>query len=220
MPVPYLIGGHAYVHRAYHALPPLSNSRGQPVNAIYGFIRMLLKIVRQEKPDHIAVCFDTAPPTFRHKAYAEYKGTRKETDDALISQFPLARDAVKALNLAMYELDGYEADVVIAYLTRQGLKQGWEIVIVSGDKDTLQLVSDKVKVLSEPKNVLYDAKKVEERYGLPPERLPDYFALIGDATDNVHGVPGIGPKTAAKLLQEYGSLDALLKAPLSIKDKG
>src|SRR4029077_13730630 len=178
MPVLYLIDGHAYLHRAYHALPPLTTSHGQPVNAIYGFVRMLLKIIKQEKPDHMIVCFDTPAPTFRHEAYAEYKATRKEMDDALKSQMPLAREAVKALNLATCELDGYEADDVIAYLTRLGNQQGWEVVIVSADKDTLQLVNDKVKVLSEPKNTLYDAEKVLERYGLPPERLPDYFALI------------------------------------------
>src|ERR1700704_2210404 len=108
MPVLYLIDGHAYLHRAYHALPPLVTSKGQPVNAIYGFVRMLWKIIRQEKPDHMIVCFDTAAPTFRHQAYAEYKATRKAIDDALITQMPLAREAVKAMNLATYELDGYE----------------------------------------------------------------------------------------------------------------
>jgi DNA polymerase I len=219
MPVLYLIDGHAYLHRAYHALPPLTNSHGQPVNAVYGFVRMLMKIIRQEKPDYIAVCFDTPAPTFRHEAYTDYKATRKETDDALKSQMPLAREAVNALNLASYELDGYEADDVIAHLTRQGTREGWNVVIVSADKDTLQLVNDHVKVLSEPKNIFYDASKVQERYGLPPERLPDYFALVGDASDNVKGVPGIGPKTAVKLIQEYGEIEALLKAAPSIKGK-
>ncbi len=219
MPVLYLIDGHAYLYRAFHALPPLTNSKGQPVNAIYGFVRMLMKIIRQEKPDHIAVCFDTSAPTFRHQAYAEYKATRKEMDDSLKSQMPLAREAVQALNLASYELDGYEADDIIADLTRKANAQGWDVVIVSADKDALQLVSDKVKVLSEPKNVLYDAAQVQERYGLPPARLPDYFALIGDTSDNVRGVPGIGPKTAVKLLQEHGSLEDLLKAASTIKGK-
>lgn len=219
MPVLYLIDGHAYLHRAFHALPPLTNSKGQPVNAIYGFVRMLMKIIRQEKPDHIAVCFDTPAPTFRHEVYAEYKATRKEMDDSLKSQMPLAREAVKALNLASYELDGYEADDLIADLTRKANAQGWNVVIVSADKDALQLVNDHVKVLSEPKNVLYDAAKVQERYGLPPNRLPDYFALIGDTSDNVLGVPGIGPKTAVKLLQEHGSLEDLLKVAPSLKGK-
>ena len=219
MPTLYLIDGHAYLHRAYHALPPLANSHGQPVNAIYGFVRMLLKIIKQEKPDYLAVCFDTAAPTFRHQAYADYKATRKEIDDALKSQMPLAREAVEALNLASYELDGFEADDLIASLARRGAREGWNVVIVSGDKDALQLVNDKVRVLSEPKNVLYDAGKVRERYGLSPEQLPDYFALVGDSTDNVKGVPGIGPKTAVKLIQDYGTLEALLKAAPALKSK-
>jgi len=129
MPGLYLIDGHAYIHRAYHALPPLSTSKGQPVNAVYGFVRMLLKIIKQEKPDHLIVCFDTAAPTFRHEAYADYKGTRKEIDDALISQFPLVREAVQALNVASAELDGYEADDVI------------EPVALLGDDDEGQSVS-------------------------------------------------------------------------------
>jgi DNA polymerase-1 len=219
MPSLYLIDGHAYLHRAYHALPPLTNSKGQPVNAIYGFIRMMLKILKQEKPDYIGVCFDTAAPTFRHQAFADYKATRKETDDSLISQFPLAREAVAALGIACYELDGYEADDVIAHLTRKATGQGWNVVIVSADKDTLQLVNDKVKVLSEPKNVVYDATKVQERYGLPPERLPDYFALIGDSSDNVPGVSGIGPKGAVKLLQEFGTVENLIKSASQLKGK-
>jgi DNA polymerase I len=219
MSVLYLIDGHAYIHRAYHALPPLNNSRGQPVNAVYGFLRMLWKIVKQEKPDHLIVCFDTAAPTFRHEAYADYKATRKETDDALRSQIPLAREAVQALNIPICELDGYEADDVIAHLTREAQNRGLDVVIVSGDKDTLQLVNNRVRVLSEPKNVLYDPEKVREKYGLPPETLPDYFALIGDSIDNVPGIPGIGPKTATKLLQDFGSLEALLKAAPQIKGK-
>src|SRR5207253_5384472 len=120
MPTLYLIDGHAYLHRAFHALPPLTTSSGQPVNAIYGFLRMLLKIINQGKPDYLAVCFDTPAQTFRHVAYAEYKATRKAMDDGLKSQMPLAREAVKALNLATFEKDGYEADDVIAYLTREG----------------------------------------------------------------------------------------------------
>jgi len=219
MPTLYLIDAHAYLHRAYHALPPLSNSRGEPVNAVYGFMRMLLKIIRQYKPDRIAVCFDTAAPTFRHEAYADYKATRKAIDQALIDQFPLAREATQALNLASFELDGYEADDLIAHLTRLGRREGWDVVIVSGDKDAMQLVEDGVKVLNEPKNILFDAEKVKERYGVPPKKIPDIFALMGDASDNVPGVPGIGEKTAVKLIQEYGSLEDLLKAAPMLKGK-
>src|SRR6266700_4136817 len=129
MPSLYLIDAHAYLHRAYHALPPLSTSKGQPVNAIYGFIRMIAKIERQYKPDYVVVCFDTAAPTFRHEAFAAYKATRKEIDDSLVSQFPLAREAVDALNLVGVEKDGFEADDVISYLAREGTKKGWEVVI-------------------------------------------------------------------------------------------
>ena len=219
MPSLYLIDAHAYLHRAYHAIPPLSTSKGQPVNAIYGFMRMMLKIERQYKPDYVAVCFDTAAPTFRHKAFAEYKGTRKETDMALVSQFPLAREAVDALSLAGFEKDGFEADDLISHFTRLGRQKGWEIVIVSGDKDALQLVGDGVKVLNESKNILYGPREVEERYGVPPEKIPEVFALMGDTSDNVPGVPGIGEKTAVKLIQEHGTLEALLKAAPGLKGK-
>ncbi len=219
MPSLYLIDAHAYLHRAYHALPPLSTSKGQPVNAIYGFLRMIVKIERQYKPDYVAVCFDTAAPTFRHEAFADYKATRKETDESLVSQFPLAREAVDALSLAGYEKDGYEADDVISYFTREARKKGWEVVIVSGDKDALQLVSEHVKVLNESKDILYGPEEVKERYGVLPEQIPEVFALMGDASDNVPGVRGIGEKTAVKLIQEHGSLEALLKVAPSLKGK-
>jgi len=219
MPSLYLIDAHAYLHRAYHALPPLTTSKGQPVGAIYGFMRMVMKIERQYKPDYIAVCFDTAAPTFRHVAYAEYKATRKETDTALVSQFPLAREAIDALNLAGFELDGFEADDLIAHFTRQGRAKGWDVVIVTGDKDALQLIADGVRVLNEPKDILCGPEHVMERYGVQPNQIPDLFALIGDTSDNVPGVKGIGPKTAAKLIQDYGTLDALLKAAPTLSGK-
>jgi DNA polymerase I len=215
----YLIDAHAYLHRAYHALPPMNNSQGQPVNAVLGFLRMTLKINRQYKPDAVAVCFDSAAPTFRHEAFAEYKGTRKEIDEALISQFPLAREAIAALGLASFEKDGFEADDIIAYLTRQARAKGWDVVIVSGDKDALQLVGDGVTVLNEPKNILYDAPKVVERYGVSPKQLIEVFSLMGDAVDNIPGVAGIGEKTAVKLIQEHGDLESLLKAAPTIKGK-
>lgn len=220
MPTLFIIDAHAYLHRAYHALPPLTTSKGEPVNAIYGFMRMIMKIIRQFKPDAMAVCFDTAAPTFRHQAYEAYKATRKETDQALVSQFPIARDAIEALSLAMFEKDGFEADDLMAHLAREGKKQGWEIVIVSGDKDALQLVEDgAVRVLNEPKDIFFDEEKVKERYGVSPKQIPDIFALMGDASDNVPGVPGIGEKTAIKLIQEHGDLEALLKAAPLLKGK-
>jgi DNA polymerase I len=219
MPSLYLIDAHAYLHRAYHALPPLTNSRGEPVHAVYGYLRMLMKILRQYKPDGVAVCFDMAAPTFRHQAYADYKGTRKEIDAALISQFPLAREATEALNLASFGVEGYEADDLIAFLTREGRKRGWDVVVVSSDKDALQLVGEGVRVLNEPKDILYDAEKVRERYGVAPDQIPDVFALMGDASDNVPGVPGIGEKTAVKLIQQHGTLENLLKAAPTLGGK-
>lgn len=219
MPKLYLIDAHAYLHRAYHAVPPLTTSKGEPVNAVYGFLRMISKITRQYKPDYVAVCFDTAAPTFRHALFADYKATRRETDMALVSQFPIARDAVRALGLAGFEKDGFEADDLLAQLCRDGLSQNWDVVIVSGDKDALQLVSEHVRVLNEPKDILFDPEKVRERYGVAPERIPDVFALMGDTSDNVPGVAGIGEKTAIRLIQEYGDLERLLKAAPAIPGK-
>ncbi len=219
MPSLFLIDAHAYLHRAFHALPPLTTSEGQPVHAVYGFMRMILKIKKEYKPDYLAVCFDTAAPTFRHEVFEAYKATRKETDPSLVSQFPLAREAIEALNLAGFERDGYEADDLIAHLTREGRKQGWDVVIVSGDKDVLQLVGEAVKVLNEQKSLLYSSMEVQARYGVQPEQIPDVFALMGDSGDNIPGVPGIGEKTAVKLIQEYGTLDALLENASTVKGK-
>jgi DNA polymerase I len=219
VPSLYLIDAHAYLHRAYHALPPLTTSQGQPVNAVYGFIRMILKIERQYKPDYIAVCFDTAAPTFRHQAFEAYKATRREIDEALVSQFPLAVEAVEALNLAGYEKDGFEADDLISHFTREARKKDWDVVIVSGDKDALQLVGEGVKVLNESKDILYGSDEVRARYGVSPEQIPEVFALMGDTSDNVPGVRGIGEKTAVKLIQEHGTLEDLLKAAPKLKGK-
>jgi len=219
MPSLYLIDAHAHLHRAYHALPPMTNSRGEPVNAIYGFLRMLTKIIRQRKPDYLAVCFDTAAPTFRHKAFLNYKATRKETDSALVAQFPMALEAVEAMGLARFEQDGYEADDLIAHLARAGEKEGWDVVIVTGDKDALQLVNDHIRVLNEAKDLLFDADKVKEEWGVTPAQIPEIFALMGDSSDNIPGVKGIGEKTAVKLIQEYGDLETLLKAAPQLKGK-
>ena len=219
MPTFYLIDAHAYLHRAYHALPPLTNPKGEPVNAVYGFMRMTFKILKTYKPDYIAVCFDTAAPTFRHVQYEAYKATRKETDSTLVSQFPKAYQAIVDMGLAHFKLDGFEADDLIAQLARDGKARGWDVVIVSGDKDVLQLVDDKVKVLNEPKDTLYDAAQVEARYGVPPQKIPDIFSLMGDSSDNVPGVKGIGEKTAVKLIQEHGDLESLLRVAGTIPGK-
>jgi DNA polymerase I len=207
----YVVDGDGYIHRAFHALPPLLTTKGEPAGALYGFAKMLLKIIKERSPDCLAVCFDTPAPTFRHKAYKEYKAHRKEIDDALKFQLPLAKTMAEDWGLPVARADGWEADDLIAALAARAVKKGMDVVVVSGDKDILQLVDDRVKVLNESKGVLYDAAEVEKRYGLKPGQLVDYFALVGDASDNVPGVAGVGPKTATQLLAEHGTLDNLYK---------
>jgi DNA polymerase I len=214
----YLIDGDAYIHRAFHALPPLTNSRGEPVGAIYGFARMLQKILRQGNPDYVAVCFDTAAPTFRHKAFDQYKAHRKELDDALKHQLPLAKELARAWGLPVVAMEGYEADDLIATLAHKAARKGVKVVVVTGDKDAMQLVGRNIAVLAEPQGVRYEESDVEKKYGLRPDQMVDFFALTGDASDNVPGVPGIGPKTAAQLLQKYGTLDAALSRTREMKD--
>ncbi|MBK8575690.1 MAG: DNA polymerase I [Elusimicrobia bacterium] len=207
----YLIDAHGYLHRAYHALPPLTNSKGEPVGALFGFARMLTKIVRQNRPDRMVVCFDDSAPTFRHKAFAEYKAHRKEIESELKFQLPLARTMVDAWGLAGAVQPGYEADDVIATLAETGSKNGYAVVVVTADKDALQLVGGPVTVLNEQRGVLYDAGGVEKKYGLRPEQMVDYFSLLGDSSDNVPGVPGVGEKTATGLLQQFESLEGVYR---------
>lgn len=207
----YLIDAHGYLHRAYHALPPLTNSKGEPVGALFGFARMLTKIVRENRPDRLVVCFDDSAPTFRHKAYAEYKAHRKEIESELKFQLPLARDMVEAWGLPQAVQPGYEADDVIATLAETGSKKGYAVVVVTADKDALQLVGGPVTVLNEQRGVLYDAPGVEKKYGLRPDQMVDYFALLGDSSDNVPGVPGVGEKTATGLLQQFETLDGVYR---------
>ena len=211
MPKIYLIDGNAYIHRAYHAIPPLTTSKGESVNAIYGFIRMFLKLINSKHPEYLVVCFDYPAKNFRHKAYELYKAHRKEIDAELKTQMPIAREAVRAFNIAMLEKEGFEADDLIATLAKEAENDGSEVVIITGDKDALQLVDDKINVWNEQREVLYTPDKVKEKYGLEPGQLNDMFALMGDSSDNVPGVKGIGEKTAVKLIQKYGSLEKLLE---------
>jgi DNA polymerase-1 len=211
MPKLCLFDASNYIHRAFHAIPPLTTSKGEPVNAVYGFVRMLSKILRDEKPDYVGICFDTAAPTFRDEMYADYKGTRDETDSALISQLPLAGDVVEAWGLPCVRLDGFEADDVIATLAVQGDQAGMDVLIFSGDKDVLQLVGDRIKVRDEMRKATFDAELVRARFGLNPVQLVDYFSLIGDKIDNVPGVPGVGDKTASRLLEAHGTLEGVYK---------
>ncbi|MFN0117819.1 MAG: DNA polymerase I [Elusimicrobiota bacterium] len=209
MPKICLFDASNYIHRAFHAIPPLNNSKGEPVNAIYGFSRMLAKVLKEDKPDFVGVCFDTPKPTFRHDEYKEYKGTRQEIDQALLFQLPLAEEFTKEWGLPCLKKEGFEADDVIATLAHQAEKLGWQVIIFSGDKDTLQLVSKNIFVRDEMKRVEYNLEKVKERFGIESSQLVDYFSLMGDKVDNVIGVPGVGDKTASKLIAQYGNLENL-----------
>ncbi|MBI4676812.1 MAG: DNA polymerase I [Elusimicrobia bacterium] len=208
----YLVDAHAYLHRAYHALPPLTSSKGEPVGALLGFARMLLKLIREEKPERVAVCFDSPGPTFRHEAFAAYKATRKETDQDLVSQLDLAPELAAALGCATVRLQGYEADDLMATLASRAAREGFDAVLVTGDKDALQMVGEGVRVLDPGKGVWMDPPRIEEKLGVGPSAVVDYLALAGDASDNVPGVRGIGPVGARKLLKDHGTLEGVLKA--------
>ncbi|MEA1958659.1 MAG: DNA polymerase I, partial [Chloroflexota bacterium] len=210
-----LFDGHALIHRAFHALPPFATKSGEATGAVSGFANMILKVLGDLKPTHCAVAFDHPAPTFRHKEYAEYKAHRPPAPEELKSQFGRVRQLVDAFNIASFELEGYEADDLLGTLARQATEQGIDTIIVTGDMDTLQLVSPHVRVLT-PRpgrpfsdTVLYDNDKVNERYGLSPEQVADFKGLKGDPSDNIPGVPGVGEKTATKLLQQFESVDGI-----------
>ncbi len=208
----YLVDAHAYLHRAYHVLV-LNNSKGEPVGALFGFARALLQIMKREKPDALAVCFDHPEPTFRHKAYEQYKATRKEIDEDLVGQLKRALPMAEAMGLCCVECPGFEADDIMATLARRGVKQGYDVVLVTGDKDALQMVSPGIRVLRDVTNSVWmDPPQVEAKYGIKPSQVVDYLALIGDASDNVPGVRGIGPAGASKLLGRFGALPEIFKA--------
>lgn len=218
-----LIDGNSLMHRAFHALPPLMTSKGIHTNAVYGFVNMLMRIIKEESPDYIAVAFDRKAPTFRHKEYTEYKANRSRTPEELIGQFDLLKQILNAMNIRYVEKDGYEADDLLGSLSKKAEEAGLLTLIVTGDKDTLQLVSPKVRVMLTRRGIsemeLYDQEKMMERFGIPPEAVPDMKGLMGDSSDNIPGVPGIGEKTALKLLREYGTLENLLENADALKGK-
>ncbi len=219
-----LIDGNSLVYRAFFALPTtLATSTGQVTNAVYGFTSMLLKLLREERPDAVVVAFDRAAPTFRHEAFAEYKAHRDGMPDELAEQFPLVKDVLNALRIPMAEVDGYEADDVLATLARVAEAEHDDVTIVTGDRDAFQLISPHVKIMTTRKGisdiVVYDAAAVIERYGIPPEKMPDLLGLKGDTSDNIPGVPGIGEKTASKLVQQFGSLEGVYEHVDEIKGK-
>lgn len=212
------IDGNALVHRGYHAIPGLTTKSGEPTGAVYGFVSILLRAIKDLKPTHIACSFDLAGPTFRHEEYKEYKGTRVKTADDLYEQIPRVKEVVAALNIPIYEVEGYEADDVLGTLASyvcEHDKDDGEAMIVTGDLDTLQLVNDCVKIYTLRKGItdtaVYDAPAIKERYGLTPEQMLDYKALRGDPSDNIKGVKGIGDKGATELIKEFGGIENLYK---------
>ena len=215
-PLLVLFDGNAIVHRAYHALPPLAVTKtGEATGAVYGFASMVLKVLADLKPTHYAIAFDYPAPTFRHREFAAYKAQRPPAPEELRSQFDRVRQLVQAFNIPSFEVEGYEADDILGTLAHQASAQGIDTIIVTGDLDTLQLVSPRVRVLtprpgrSFSDTVLYDEERVREKYGISPPQLADLKGLKGDPSDNIPGVPGIGEKTAIKLIQTFGSVEEI-----------
>jgi len=207
----YLIDGSSYIYRAFFALKQyLSTRKGLPTNAIYGFVNMLLKIIREEKPEYLAVVFDPRGETVRHTQYEAYKATRPPMPSELSQQIPYIHQIIKAFNISMLMEEGYEADDVIGTIAKFAEAKGFEVTIVSGDKDLFQLITPRIRVYDTMKGKVYGIEEVKERYGVTPERLVDLLALMGDNIDNIPGVPGIGPKTAAELVNRFHDLENLL----------
>ncbi|WP_416897225.1 MAG: DNA polymerase I [Minwuia sp.] len=217
----YLVDGSGYIFRAYHALPPLTRSDGTPVGAVSGFCNMLYKLVddltHSGKATHLAVIFDASGKSFRNEIYPDYKANRPPAPEDLVPQFPLFRDAVRAFNLPCIEMEGYEADDLIATYAEHARESGHKVVIVSSDKDLMQLVDDNITMLDPMKNRKIGIGEVHEKFFVSPDKVVDIQSLAGDSTDNVPGVPGIGVKTAAQLIDEYGDLDTLLARAEEIK---
>ncbi len=207
----YLIDGSAYIYRAYFALPPLSTSKGLQTNAVYGFATMLAKVLRERRPDFLAVVFDEKGPTLRHEAYAEYKAHRPEMPQGMQAQIPYVHRMVEAFRIPVVRAAGYEADDLIGTLARQAEREGLEVVIVTGDKDMYQLVSPAVRIYDPVKDRWVGEAECLERFGVEPARVVEVMGLMGDATDNIPGVKGIGEKTAVKLISEFGTIEEVLR---------
>ncbi|MGJ7920456.1 DNA polymerase I [Neobacillus sp. LXY-4] len=209
-----LIDGNSIAYRAFFALPLLNNNKGVHTNAVYGFTMILMKILEEENPTHILVAFDAGKTTFRHKTFSEYKGGRQKTPPELSEQFPFIQELLDAYGIPRYELENYEADDIIGTLSRRGEQEGYEVKVISGDKDLTQLSSDKITVCITRKGITdieqYTPLHIKEKYGLTPEQIIDMKGLMGDASDNIPGVPGVGEKTAIKLLKEHQTLEQLL----------
>jgi len=203
----YLVDGSSYIHRAYHAMGGLSNSKGFPTGAVFGFTNMIMKTIKDKEPKYIAVVFDAKGPNFRHEKYPAYKANRPSMPEDLRVQIPLIHQIVDAYALPSLSIEGFEADDIIATLTSRAKEKGWEVVIVSADKDLMQLIGPGVLMWDPQRDQMYDPEGVKNKFGVMPDQLLDMLSLMGDSTDNIPGVPGVGQKTAAQLIQQFGSLD-------------
>ena len=219
MPPFVLVDGSYFLFRAFHALPPLTTSTGLHTNAIRGAISAIQKLMRRTQPTHMAVIFDTPEPTFRHKLSPIYKGDRPSMPEELSQQIPYLHALIKALGIPLYSLPGAEADDIIGTLTKRALSEGHHVLISTGDKDMAQLVNEHVKLEDSFKERVLDEAGVLEKFGVHPHQIIDYLTLMGDASDGIMGVPGVGAKTAAKLLTEYGSLNNIIANVDQLKGK-
>lgn len=212
-----IIDANSLIHRAYHALPPFTSPTGQPTGGLYGLSNIILKILNEKKPDYIVAAFDRPEPTFRDEIYKEYKGTRAKAEDDLISQIIGSREIFNVLNIKFFDAIGYEADDIIMTIARKFASiEDLKITLLSGDLDLIQAVLEEKIILETPKKgvsdtALYDEKAVFDRFGIKPNQMPDYKGLVGDTSDNIPGVSGIGPKTAADLIRKYGTLEEMYK---------
>jgi len=211
-----LIDGNSIFHRAFYAIPPLTDSEGNPTNAVYGFLSMLFNLIEVQKPDYLGIAFDRKEKTFRHEEYKDYKATRTKGPDELYAQMPLVKELLQLLNIAAFEKAGYEADDLLGTLSSQADKiGGLHTLIVTGDRDALQLITETTHVVMPVKGLstteVFGPNEVERKYGLSPAQIPDLKGLQGDSSDNIKGVKGIGAKTALDLLQRFGSIEDLYK---------
>ncbi|HKX12091.1 MAG TPA: 5'-3' exonuclease H3TH domain-containing protein, partial [bacterium] len=218
-PALYIVDGSSYIFRAYYAIRHLSNSKGLPTNAIYGFTQMLLKLIKDEKPEYLLMVFDSKEPSFRKKDYSEYKANREVPPDDLAPQFDYIKKVVHALNIPQLEMPGYEADDIIATVARKIIPKEQPVVIVTGDKDLMQLVNGHIVLLDTMKDKRIDEAGVLEKFGVKPNQVIDVLGLMGDSSDNIPGVPGVGPKTASLWIQKYGNLEGLYEHLAEIPGK-
>ena len=211
-----LIDGNSIAYRAFFALPLLNNDKGVYTNSVYGFTMMLNRIIEEEQPTHMLVAFDAGKTTFRHATYQEYKGGRQKTPNELSEQFPFIRELLDCFQIKRYELENYEADDIIGTLSQQAEQEGFEVKVISGDKDLTQLASDQTTVMITKKGITemeeYTPEHVREKYGLYPMQIIDLKGLMGDASDNIPGIPGVGEKTALKLLHQFETVEHLVQS--------